>query len=83
MSCMFFSFVLVYLYVLLCTLMWKNGYAERYEFKQKSINHNVLCIQKFLANGRCYVTGWLANAVLDYIGLKKITFWIRSNYETR
>ena len=36
MSCMFFSFVLVYLYVSQCTLTWKNGYAERHEFKQKS-----------------------------------------------
>ena len=35
MSCMFFSFVLVYLYVSQCTLTWKNGYVERLEFKQK------------------------------------------------
>ena len=35
MPCMFFSFVLVYLYVSQCTLTWKNGYAEHHEFKEK------------------------------------------------
>ena len=40
MSCTFFSFVFVYLYVFLCTLTWKNDYAKYYEFKQ-NINHSI------------------------------------------
>ena len=41
MSCMFFSFVLVYLYVSQCTLTWNNGYVVRHEFKQKNQNRKI------------------------------------------
>ena len=45
MSRMFFSFVLD---VSQCTLMWKNGYAERQEFTQKIKNQSKINIPGYL-----------------------------------